>query len=97
MFFDTLLDILAFFVEVVFSLLLFLSPVLASGLILIMVYGKSDISWVPIAGFLGAGALLGIFINYKVWKREKPSTFFGRLIGNSADLREEDQTSTTED
>ncbi|TNE79388.1 MAG: hypothetical protein EP332_11115 [Bacteroidetes bacterium] len=81
-----LFDFIAFMVEVFYTLMLFLSPVFLAILLAALFFSHQDSIWsIPVVSLLVLGCIGGVLLNVYVWKKERPSTFFGRLIGRSDD------------
>lgn len=69
--------------EIIYWILIFLSPFLALSIIGIIVYlNNPDNSWVSIVLFI-IGAILGTILAEKIRRKYGTTTYMGRIRGNS--------------
>jgi hypothetical protein len=81
------MKILTYFIEAIFWLLIFLSPVLFFALIALF-YNKSNILFYSL---LSIGIILGVLFAEWVRKKYGCSTFMGRLLGTPEIIDYEDR------
>ena len=69
--------------EIIYWILIFLTPLLAIGIIGVIIYlNKPDNYWISILLFI-AGAVLGIMLAERIRRKYGTTTYMGRIQGNS--------------